>query len=468
MNLQMIAATLLAASSFALPAVAAPLEIGIGTHFGHNSGNLTIARGFYGTVTEPSTAGLVSVRDDISWGQSEIVKDQITLRDGGPKLKNLLTVIPTISRPMLILNHTNQYYDGGGRITSDEGRAAFSRFAATILPNFPTAAYVEIGNEWNLTSVGAAMAADYTKLVKATIPVIKALDAPKPKVIVGALADDYPDWAFARQLIAGGALDGADGLSVHLYNHCMGTPTKITAEEMAARLDALHLHMGDAYANTPIYVTEFGWPVAPGSNGCAVAEDVGGLNTLRFLLEASVRPWIGGVWIYEMMNNGTPETENTRYNSFGLVRQTSEIAITGNALSTFVSISDASVAAATKPMGCVMKDPLTKLIGLRPQTISNDGNLRSAVFNDNGTQAIVIWNATTYPATVPGGSIKVYGANAGSLVARSVCGGVSGGVITSVSNSGADGTLNFNLDGGRPLVIEVAAGAVVTSVDLHD
>lgn len=460
MNAKMIAACWIAAAGLTQGAIAAPLEIGIGTHFGHSAGNLTIARSFY-----PSPAGLASIRDDISWGQSEFVQNQITLRDGGPKLQNLLNrAIPSITRPMLVLGYANPYYDGGARPTSDQARSAFATFASTILPNFSSAAYVEIGNEWNLGD-GRSMAADYTRLVKAAIPAIRSLAAPKPKIIVGALADDYKDWAFAKQLIAGGALDGADGLSVHLYNHCM-SPDKITAEEMANRLDTLRLHMGDAYANMPIYVTEFGWPV---KGACPVSEQVGALNTLRFLLEASNRPGVGGVWIYDMLNDGTLATADTRESSFGLVRQTTEITNTGNAvLWNFPLIPESSIAAATKPMGCVMKDPLVKLIAQRPQTIAKTNYLSSAVFNDNGKQAIVIWSLATYPATPPSGSIKVYGADGNALNARTVCGGVSGGAITSASSDGENGTLHFNLDGGHPLVIEVDGSSSVTAVELQD
>ena len=465
MTVKMIAAGLIAAAGLAQAAVAAPLEIGIGTHFGHSAGNLTIVQGFY-----PSPAGLGSIRDDVSWGQSEFVQNQITLRDGGPKLQNLLrTPKLTIPRPMLILSYANQYYDGGGRPTSDQGRDAFARFAGTILPYFPSTAYVEIGNEWNIGDVGRGMAADYTKLVKAAIPAIRRLDKPRPKIIVGALADDYPDWAFAKQLIAGGALDGVDGLSVHLYNHCKAPATQVTAEEMGNRLDTLRHQMGDAYANLPIYVTEFGWPV---KGSCPVSEQIGALNTLRFLLEASGRPGVGGVWIYDMLNDGTLDTADTRESSFGLVRQTKEISNTGNAAlwgdPNFPVISDEALAAATKPMGCVMKDPLVKQIGLRPQTIAKTSHLNSAVFNDDGKQAIVIWSPTTYPATTPSGSIKVYGADGNALSARTVCGGVAGGAITSATSDGANGILHFTLDGGHPLVIEVAGSSSVTAVELQD
>jgi hypothetical protein len=59
-----------------------------------------------------------------------------------------------------------------------------------------------------------------------------------------------------------------------------------------------------------------GWPTHSGPHG--VAEDVAAAYAQRFYLLARTRPWIAGVWWYELFDDGTDPQK--REHHFGLLR----------------------------------------------------------------------------------------------------------------------------------------------------
>ena len=67
--------------------------------------------------------------------------------------------------------------------------------------------------------------------------------------------------------------------------------------------------------NVRIYVTEAGWPVYQGSHG--VSDDTAAAYLQRFMLLAKARPWIAGVWWYDLFDDGD-DSQNTEHR-FGLL-----------------------------------------------------------------------------------------------------------------------------------------------------
>jgi hypothetical protein len=65
----------------------------------------------------------------------------------------------------------------------------------------------------------------------------------------------------------------------------------------------------------PVYVTEAGWPVYSGGNG--VTEQQAADYLQRFMLLAKARPWIAGVWWYDLFDDGD-NAANTEHR-FGLI-----------------------------------------------------------------------------------------------------------------------------------------------------
>jgi len=107
------------------------------------------------------------------------------------------------------------------------------------------------------------------------------------------------DWKWATAIVRYGALDGADGLSVHLYNQCM-RENRRTADELLTRLndlqDKLKALRGGRY--TPLYVTEFGWPTM--ETRCNVSPQRSAYNFAHYILQSATYPWLKGSWIYEL------------------------------------------------------------------------------------------------------------------------------------------------------------------------
>jgi len=63
-----------------------------------------------------------------------------------------------------------------------------------------------------------------------------------------------------------------------------------------------------------VYVTEIGWPTSTGQ--CGVPDAVAAAYLQRFMLLAAARPWIAGVWWYDLFDDGNDP--GNRENRFGL------------------------------------------------------------------------------------------------------------------------------------------------------
>ena len=168
----------------------------------------------------------------------------------------------------------------------------------------------EIWNEYNMV-LGHVMPPDrivgegnpsdgraavhYARIAKIGTAAVKAA-APEAKVVVGASGDD-PGWAWTQGIIRHGALEGADGVSIHLYNHCMRQPA---ADELIARMKDLQQKLKALTdgREVPIYVTEYGWPT--GTGRCSSTEENSAPRYAHFILMASALPWVRGLWLYEL------------------------------------------------------------------------------------------------------------------------------------------------------------------------
>lgn len=296
------------------PAIGAlPIEVGFGTHMGQGRAE--------GRAVAEAIVSLGSplIRDEISWGNLEATKGAFAVAERVSSIDAFLTASDSGLRAALVLDYGNKNYDGGGRPLSPQARAGFVRYSVEIARRYrDRVSYLEVWNEWNHStgmrdgSVGTA--SDYMTLAREVVPAIRSTGS-KARILLGSLADDFPDWAFARSLAKQGVLSLADGFSVHLYNHSMGS--KATPEEMLGRLERLQqiLRAENNGADFPIYVTEMGWPTHNGKGGTSPA--TAGANIGRFLLEATRYPWLKGVWVYELFDGGRDRGE--REQNFGLL-----------------------------------------------------------------------------------------------------------------------------------------------------
>jgi hypothetical protein len=84
---------------------------------------------------------------------------------------------------------------------------------------------------------------------------------------------------------------------------------------MMERLDGLRRFMVQAgLGDKPIYISEFGWPTGDGK--CRVSPPNAADNVGQFVLLAATRPWIAGIWIYELKDSG--RASDNKESHFGL------------------------------------------------------------------------------------------------------------------------------------------------------
>lgn len=292
---------------------AGSLHIGAGLHLGQGKHDAGMA------AASLLTMGLTSFRDEIYWARFEGADGKFNIERIPSELRKALEHPQLGPQSMIILGYGNKIYDGGGQPISDTGRSAFTRYALEVAKTYPQIGYLEIWNEWNHPNLKRdgprGHADDYMALVKTTSTALRK-SGTKSKIVVGGLADDFPDWTFARSLVKQGILRYGDAFSVHLYNYSNGE--KAVPEEMIDRLKRLQdiLRNGNDGKDFPILITEMGWPTHEGRHGTSEVQS--GEFISQFLFEVAAYPWIQGVWIYELFNSGTLKAE--REHNFGILK----------------------------------------------------------------------------------------------------------------------------------------------------
>ena len=96
----------------------------------------------------------------------------------------------------------------------------------------------------------------------------------------------------------------------------MLSPIGGTPEQAIAWLDQVKALL-DQYSPSrpvPVYVTEIGWPTSKGQ--CGIPPATAAAYLQRFMLLAATRPWIAGVWWYDLFDDG--DDPGSREQRFGL------------------------------------------------------------------------------------------------------------------------------------------------------
>ncbi len=295
-------------SAIDLPRRPNPYEIGVATHFAYAQ------KSGYNPATAAQWLGDLSAtafRDDIYWNAFAPDWDL-----NGSHLPTALKDFMgrTTVRPMLILNNGNPAIAGTEPPLEPAARAAFAKFAQrAVAATAGRDALYEIWNEWNITAArnrplltGMGEADDprasrhYAALAIDTTRAIKDV-SPNARVVIGAGGNDE-DWDWISDVVARGAAKQADGISIHLYNHCTRADLR-TATAAIARLNRLRSKLVAANdgQELPIYVSEWGWPT--GTLACSVPDSVVATNVPQFLLHTAALPWIGGSWFYELKDS---------------------------------------------------------------------------------------------------------------------------------------------------------------------
>lgn len=210
--------------------------------------------------------------------------------------------------PLLILAYGHPAY-GGDKPKSAAAIEAFARYSAFVVRHFAgRVRRFDLWNEWDAhtgrTTPGSAD--DYVALARRVYPAIKAANA-EAVVLSGGISSYGLARGWVERFVELGGLAYVDAVSLHPYNFV----ERRTPEAAIAELDRVHAIVAAAGRDMPIYVTEMGYPNHTGRGG--VAADVAAAYLARFMLLASARPYVAGVWWYCLRDQGA-EPGNQEHN----------------------------------------------------------------------------------------------------------------------------------------------------------
>jgi hypothetical protein len=247
-------------------------RFGVMTHFAHG--------------WEPELAAAVArsgagtVRDELYWRDVEPQKGVFVFSE--QYQKTMAALGRQGLEPLVVLSFENHLYDGGATPYSDEGIAGYARYGVEVLRRFGTQIKaVEIWNEYNGAFVRGPAADDraatYLRMLRKVHQEVKR-DRPDVRVVGGATAGvPLPYW---EKLLAGGALEFMDVLSVHPYRYDAG-PEGLETDIAELRELMTKFNRGPP---KPIWVTEIGWKTRPAHSPADLVID--DLVQARFLLRA--------------------------------------------------------------------------------------------------------------------------------------------------------------------------------------
>ena len=130
-----------------------PFYVGVCAHFGQNKGipqaNLELMK----------SAGINSLRDELSWGGVERRKGEYAVADD--KTVTFRQAAELGVQPMLIFDYANRLYDRGDRPRSPEALQGYARYAEFLVRHFGRA--VRLYEVWNEYDIGIGMPEPYRK-----------------------------------------------------------------------------------------------------------------------------------------------------------------------------------------------------------------------------------------------------------------------------------------------------------------
>lgn len=235
-----------AAPDFPLPDdPAVPEGLGVNIHF-------TDPRP--GEMEMLAEAGFRWVRMDFAWGGTEREQGRY---DFSAYDRLLAALEPHGIRALFILDYSNRHYDGGLSPCSDDGRAAFARWAAAAVERFRGRGILwEMYNEPNIGFWKPKP--DAEQYVKLALAVGQAIRRAAPDEQYIGPATSQIDLAFLEKCFQAGLLDYWSAVSVHPYRQ---QPPETSATEYA-RLRQMIAKYAPAGKRIPILSGEWGYSAA--------------------------------------------------------------------------------------------------------------------------------------------------------------------------------------------------------------
>ena len=282
-----------------------PFVVGIGRSI-HDSDGVTQA----GVASALAWLGVGSVRLDAPWKMIETKPGQFAI----PRWLDdaVETARARGVEPLLILAYGHPLY-GDDKPRTRAAIDAFSRYAAFVVAHFKGRVRLyDLWNEWDAHTGGTTegSADDYVALARSAYPAIKSADR-DAVVLSGGISSLGLGRGWVERFVALGGLGFVDAVSVHPYN--FDRRGADTPEDAIATLEHVHAALGAA--PKPIYVTEMGYPAYTGKGGVSVQGAA--IDLARFVLLASTRSYVAGVWWYCLRDQGQ-DSANKEHN-FGVL-----------------------------------------------------------------------------------------------------------------------------------------------------
>ena len=219
-------------------------------------------------------------------------------------------------KALFILDYGNPLYDGGDAPHTEQGRAAFAKWAAACVRRFAGKGYVwEIWNEPNIQFWKPRP--DATNYAALALSACRAIRAAAPDEAIVGPATSEIDMKFLEACFQAGLLSYWDAVSVHPYRQ--GEPAGVTNEYAKLRASIARCAPAGRGASIPVLAGEWGYSAA--WRGCDEARQAERLRQ-EFTVNRSEGVPIT-IW-YDWRDDGN-DPANAEHR-FGLVRR----APTGN------------------------------------------------------------------------------------------------------------------------------------------
>lgn len=303
---------------FCLMGRAFSFELGVGTHlaFYPNSED------YY--IKLIKDYGFTSMRDEVSWQQIEQSPKNFSVPEIITKTDEAFysSKYDDVSM-ILILSYGNKLYTKGGYPSNSSDIEKFSDYVSWIVSRYKDKVkYYEIWNEWlngtGVTNKKKARPSDdiFLSLVKSASVAIKNSD-PNAIVMTGSL---NPLKAYERQwlyqLVNNGLMNYVDAISIHPYSFQFSGSALQTPEGNLMEIDKFEQELKRITGKEiPLYITEIGYPTTYAGGG--FLPEKAGIDTLKYSLLAKAKPYIKGVWWYDLIDDGV--SYRNREHHFGLL-----------------------------------------------------------------------------------------------------------------------------------------------------
>jgi hypothetical protein len=232
-------------SAAGLPGAAVPEGLGVNIHFTDPKP---------GELEMLAQGGFRWVRMDLAWDATEREKGRY---DFAAYDRLLAGLEKHRLRAMLILDYSNRHYDKGLSPASDEGRAAFARWAVAAVRHFRGRGILwEMYNEPNIGFWKPKP--DVQQYVKLALEVGKALREAEPREPYVGPATSQIDFPFLEACFKAGLLEYWSAVTVHPYRQ--NAPE--TAADEYARLRQLIERYAPKGRKIPIVSGEWGYSAA--------------------------------------------------------------------------------------------------------------------------------------------------------------------------------------------------------------